>query len=53
MVEVVRVDMEDRKIDFDLVGVIGESLDVKPGRRRKKDRKGKPRKRTGKRSRSR
>jgi ribonuclease R len=53
MVEVVRVDMEDRKIDFDLVGVIGESPDVKPGRKRKKDKKGKPRRKTGKRNRSR
>jgi len=40
MVEVVRVDMEDRKIDFDLVTVIGESLDIKPKRRGRKGKTG-------------
>jgi ribonuclease R len=38
-VEVVRVNMEDRKIDFDLVGVIGEKPPVKTKRRGKKDKK--------------
>ena len=37
MVEVVRVDMEDRKIDFDLVTVIGESPDISPKRKGRKD----------------
>ncbi|MDH3761409.1 MAG: ribonuclease R [Gammaproteobacteria bacterium] len=40
MVEVVRVDMEDRKIDFDLVAVVGEKPDVKTRRRGKKDKPG-------------
>jgi len=36
MVEVVRVDMEDRKIDFDLVAVVGEPSEIKTRRKRKK-----------------
>lgn len=40
MVEVVRVDMEDRKIDFDLVAVVGEKPDVKTRRRGKKGKPG-------------
>lgn len=50
MVEVVRVNMEDRKIDFDLVSVAGEKPDIKTRRRGKKD---KTRKKTGKRRKSR
>ena len=36
-VEVVRVDMEDRKIDFDLAGASDEKPDIKTRRRGKKD----------------
>jgi ribonuclease R len=47
MVEVVRVDMEDRKIDFDLVAVVGEKADVKTRRKGKKDKaRGKGRKKS-------
>ncbi len=49
MVEVVRVNMEDRKIDFDLVTVIGESPDIEPrrkGRKGKSRNKGKPRRKS-------
>jgi ribonuclease R len=52
MVEVVRVDMEDRKIDFDLVTVIGESPEGRT-RTRSKSKKGKAKSRSKHRRKSR
>ncbi|MDH3634495.1 MAG: ribonuclease R [Gammaproteobacteria bacterium] len=49
-VEVARVNLEDRKIDFDLVGVVDEKPPINPRRRGKKR---KSRKKTGTRTRSR
>ena len=49
-VEVVRVNMEERKIDFDLVSVIGESADIRPTR---KSRKGKAKRKAARRGKAR
>jgi len=50
LVEVVRVDMEDRKIDFDLVAVVGEPSEIKT---RRKGKKGKPKSKAKRRRKSR